>query len=870
MGVKLNRETKLPHPPVRGTGASVPVPQEEEVRGLLAKGKAKPAVELAKEIHKRCGCPESEALLVDAYAARIRSLWKTGLKEEAKALFELVHERYSSATARLREVGVLVRASDGNLEELLRTLNDPALPQEIRRAIENAVRCQVCDLSALAQCAALTADHPLRTAAAALVKAFAAVTVGPVKEAALVLPEVSHRGPLAAWKILVRAIAYFYRQDDEACERCLKIIDPDSAPARLIPALRTMLRSRTDERLTFAADSLVAQVCGNKLSLRRALEALESAFETRVQGKILPEIQRAMTACDVAYPELVERLRQHIHVRALQLDLPIRKVRAALGGASTKNAYFWRLYARSVESSRGPIGPVTCALWEQFRRHAVAEGWFEENGPEAAALYLHMAELLLEVSVDSLETLQSDFAEQFSGFHTFYEDQPPAIRAVEAKYKKRDLYFLSPSHLFERACSIDPHREAFEQWLNWARQESDWRVADYVAECWHRAIPNHSEPLLYLMESAEKRGALNKATAFLEEAQKLDAVNPEVRRAALRLLIAQTGRHLRQRKPHLVEQDLAALEALPQAQVTDRPAFLLALRWTCEVIRSDAEMGSSFLSQIGHLLGSPAAAILACQNAGALAGLTQEDFDRHLPQKVSLDPADSLVSATARVCILGDDVGATFTIPTAWHGRLLQELTNAHGGLEGRQLETLGRAALRTNQKELAYAASIAGLEMGGDAEARFLLLRARALPEWEFQRRDDCITAAVELGRRRRDTSVINEAVELRRGRPGAKTNFFDWLDSEDWHDFSMTTEQIHAVLQRERHSPTFPTDRSAPFRVSFSRETMFLDDEDLENDDEPFTLDDVARLAAEMSQARGRRQKKVRRDLPGQGDLF
>jgi hypothetical protein len=226
---------------------------------------------------------------------------------------------------------------------------------------------------------------------------------------------------------------------------------------------------------------------------------------------------------------------------------------------------------------------------------------------------------------------------------------------------------------------------------------------------------------------------------------------------------------------------------------------------------------------------------------------------------------------SARACLLGDDVGATFTIPTAWHGRLLQELTNAHGGLEGRQLEMLGRAALRTKQKELAYAASVAGLEMGGAAEARFLLLRARALPEWEFERRDDCITAAVELGRRRRDTSVINEAVELRRGRRNAKTNIFDWLDSEDWHDFSMTTEQIHEVLQREKLSPAFPTDRSAPFRVSFSRETMFLDVEDMQNDDEPFTLDDMARrLAAEMNQARGRRQKKVPRDLPGQGDLF
>jgi hypothetical protein len=354
------------------------------------------------------------------------------------------------------------------------------------------------------------------------------------------------------------------------------------------------------------------------------------------------------------------------------------------------------------------------------------------------------------------------------------------------------------------------------------------------------------------MDSAEKRGALNKATAFLEQAQKLDALNPEVRRAALRLLIAQTGRHLRQRKPHLVEQDVAALEALPQAQVADRPAFLVALRWACEVIRGDAKLGSSFLSRIKHLLGSSAAAILACRNAGTLGGLTQADFDRHLPQNASLDPADSLVSATARVCVLADDVGATFTIPTAWHGRLLQELTNAHGGLE------------------VAYAASVAGLEMEGDAEARFLLLRARALPEWEFERREDCITAAVELGRRRRDTSVINEAVELRRGRRNAMTDFFGWLHSEDWHDFSMTTEQIHAVLQCERHSPTFPTHRSAPSRVSFSRETMFLDDEDLEDDDEPFTLDDMARLAAEMSQARERRPKKARRDLPGQGDLF
>src|SRR2546429_8906378 len=106
--MKYDQETRLPRPSVHGTGASVSIPQEEDVRALLAKGKTKPAVELAREIHKRCGWPESEALLVDAYAAGIRPLWKTGLKKEAKALFELWHKRYSSAAARLPDVAVLV------------------------------------------------------------------------------------------------------------------------------------------------------------------------------------------------------------------------------------------------------------------------------------------------------------------------------------------------------------------------------------------------------------------------------------------------------------------------------------------------------------------------------------------------------------------------------------------------------------------------------------------------------------------------------------------------------------------------------------------------------------------------------------------
>ena len=208
MGVKHHRESKLPHLPLRGKAQAYQF-RRRSVATSSPKAKQNLPWSWQKTFISAAVGRNRKPCLVDAYAARVRSLWETGLKDEAKALLELGTQRYSCAAARLADVEVLVRAADGNLEALLRPLSDPAVPQEIRRAIENAVRRQLYDLSALAECAALTADHPLRISAAALVRAFAAVTAGPVEEAALLLPEVSHRGPLASWKILVRAIAYF-------------------------------------------------------------------------------------------------------------------------------------------------------------------------------------------------------------------------------------------------------------------------------------------------------------------------------------------------------------------------------------------------------------------------------------------------------------------------------------------------------------------------------------------------------------------------------------------------------------------------------------------------------------------------------------
>jgi len=805
--------------------------EEKEVRALLARGSTKPALEQAKKIHKQFGTPVSEALLLDAYRARIHSLLEHGLTVEAKALLELVEDRYPASKSRVADMGVEVAIRQGNWAAILAALNAPNLPEERRTAIASAVCCQLTDLSTLAECTALAPEHPWRAGAAALAKAFEAVTSGPVTDDALGLPEVSHRGPLGPWKMLVRAIAYFYRHDDAACARCLEAIPADSVPARWLPAMRTMLSHRpTEAPLSPAAVSLLDQAGENTVTLRAALETLHTSLVKGRQSNIIPEIQRALSACRTACPEILERLRQHITILAAGMDLSPIRLEAAMGGPAIQNAYFWRLCARFFEGGSEEARIEACSLWEQFRQHAVAEGWFREDGPEAAALYLRMADLLSDFPAEELRELREEFIETFPGYAARYRNQPPAVRAVAAQHPKPDYYYLYPEQLFARACTIDPHREAFEKWLEWARQAPDWRAADGVAENWRRALPKDSAPLLFLMESAEKRESLSKAMGFLEQAEKLDALNPQVRRAALRLLVAQVLRYLRQRKAGRAEQKVQELEALPQAQEADRPAFLAALRWAAEALRDPNAAASRQLSEVSRLLGSPAAARLICRSVAEACQLEANIEDRSLPEAPGGDLAESLAGAVARACTLADDMNVPFTIPVAFEEEILKELSDARCDLEARQLRALGEAALRHNLSRLAYAASAAGLRKGGATEARFLLLRARALPRWEPARRRECLAVAAELASRQRDMALVEEAVDLERGRGGFGMGFLD--SSASLAPFSRTTAQVNAVLEREKEARDYPKLKPETF-------DDYFDDEEEEEDESPGPFD-------------------------------
>src|SRR5438128_2175070 len=155
-------------------------------------------------------------------------------------------------------------------------------------------------------------------------------------------------------------------------------------------------------------------------------------------------------------------------------------------------------------------------IWPRRPHPAAQEGWFAENGPESAAVSLHIAELLEQLPESALRDLQQS-----------------ARR--DAKVSGRNISFLFPGELYQRACVLDPHPEAFARWMAWTARQPGTR-ADRVAKAWHKIRPQDVEPLLYLMDDAEARGAFGDALAYLTKVERIDSLRPEVQRRRFRLL----------------------------------------------------------------------------------------------------------------------------------------------------------------------------------------------------------------------------------------------------------------------------------------------------------------------------------------------
>jgi len=797
MSQKPNNKNRPVGNAASGSGGARLLPDEvARVREQISGRHSKAALQMAKDLHKRCGSTESEALLVEAYQARIDDLLKAGMTVEAKALMGIVNERFPAAAQRLSEQRRRISALDGKLDEVVGPLGDPNLPAEERNRIEDFIRQRIHDLPALAAVSSLPPEHSLRVAAAALANAFKAVTEGPVEDGILALPEVSRRSPLASWKPLVRAIASYHRREDEECGKWLLAIANDSVPARLIPTLAAMRGSKPKSNPDSAANAkpgtaeakLVAAAGDHAAALRTALAALEKAFKAKKHKEIPDAIRTVAAVSERCDAKLRERLRQHITVRGAMLRVPVPSMNGALGGPARRDAYFLRLLASGLEEKRHPESVAEAAIvWEEFRADAIKENWFAAGGLEDGVLALHVAQIVRELPDDLVEDILD--REASAGKPT----------------SGRQLYRLPlPGAMYQRACEADPHREAFQQWLDWARKQEEWQVADDVAERWRKAQPGEIQPLLYLMESAEKRNAFKKSLKYLEEAENLDRLNPEVRRAKLRLLLSAVIRHFRQHKTHLAKDEIEQIEAVPEVRLGEIGALAAGLRWTSAVVDGDVPAQNLRAAELTESIGSVGAHLLLA----ALADAADMKYTAAVPPlKVSKVPAAELLAGTVKVCVLGAWAGLAIPLPREWDKPLIAALFLPNCPLDATQLLALGEAALDRASVELAYAVSSVGLARGG-ADARFFFLRFRSLPIWTELRRTGCLMAALELARQERNTELAGKILDyLNQKKPGRRRWFlFGENAVPGIADRPVPPKLLGQILEEEKELEKFP----------------------------------------------------------------
>ena len=391
---------------------------------------------------------------------------------------------------RKRYAGCGGRASD-DLDALLSELSH-ATPDR-RRQLHALLQGRLTDPGRLADSPALPASHPLRRQAAVVRRLFEAVTTAPLPPGALAdLDAIPRQSPLAPWKLLIRALDAFYRRADTRAEANLARIPADSGPGRLVPVLRALLTgTRTpaegaDCGSGTPAAALLKQVSAGshnrRLQLSRALKRGDERQALATLRDLLPWLASLPTH------------RRHTLMRTVldhwQRNGGLPPGLIDLLSHQDSDPELPRLAALSLEPSQWDGALL---VWDAYLSAAQAAGRLSPGSPATVRILLHMSELFPTDRQQLLDDL--DAASEHALRHALRSGRLPVV--------------------FDRAALLERARQAVGSGsaqlgaqvfgavlAHYARYDA--KRAEAEAEAWHAAYPDDLEPLLYLIEAAEK------------------------------------------------------------------------------------------------------------------------------------------------------------------------------------------------------------------------------------------------------------------------------------------------------------------------------------------------------------------------------
>jgi len=577
------------------------VPLLDELQAAVAQQRGHKALGLAKLLRKHPAYgPQHTALVARAYEVRMAEMLASGQHKSAQELLQVLTVQQPAVVALISSRPALLVELGGGAGQFLAGYG---LDAALTEAIDTCIRRDCRDPRLLAQHPHLTEAHPLKVAAATILKAWDEIESGASAEAYARLPEVvGRRSPFIAWRLFIHALQAAYAGHDADVPAFLDRIAADSAVRPLADILRRILAGeppQTPRERIVHAKLVAPSLHGTLVQIDQHL----AAGELTESRRIFDELARQ--------PIWAERkhLFGEMAARYLLAATPtINRICKERGSFNKAD----ELFLSFRQNQQFTASFVKFMYWDD---HDCAEDWelviqHSKPPPLAMALiYDRLATICLTREEDDSD--DDAFDDKFDDAFEIHD--PDADVDAGRRVEK----------LWQKSAQIHPLRETFVHWhAAMQRCKGDDEAA---LQAWIKAFPEDVTPLLELTALFRSNRTPQKALSMFKRLESVARGRPEVEALRPLLRLDSAAGRLTRRMYAAAEKDLD--EIAPNA-----PEFIrvvcATLRWIC-ASRSggDAAARRAAWEVAGHPIWAyQAVSVLASQwRAEVSAELTEVD-----------------------------------------------------------------------------------------------------------------------------------------------------------------------------------------------------------------------------------------------------
>jgi tetratricopeptide (TPR) repeat protein len=551
----------------------------------LGKRQFKQALKDAKVCYRQQPSDEHRKLLEQSYVARADDLFRSGMLEQAQGLIdELTALGTTDPAVKQQLADLMMRA--GLLEQRKKLVGRDVTPEERMR-----LETEAADQAVLDPKKAPPSLPAVRAGAQKVRAALEALEAGNEDQAIAGLQDIPRSSPFADWKLFVRGLAAYYREDTAEMLANWDRLDPNRRAIRIAGPLKQLAAASTDignEQFYRAARLLESETTG--------FQAIGYVREMRreiSQGDwdaVLATFRRARTAFRRGDRDLLNRivrvLSEHM-IRNRDVDAFEEFTEIADPPALDPN---WnRLWA---------------LIWEvvdEGEYDLIESRWLDYLDDLADLASLSQAERTLAQAL-VWARLGRLAAEQYiyESDSDWFDEPADDLEELQDQAVER----------FEKSLALAPGLES--TYLALAAYQLDWEQDDKAAETYRRLLeqhPHNLEALVYLCEYHGRRDEPMTALDYALQAVRLKPLDERITRLVWAAHLEAARHYAMQKNWDEGRRAFTAAEKLDPAGTRRLP--LLVRRAVFEWKAGDDERGEEFFAQAQDGVSEPTAALLA-------------------------------------------------------------------------------------------------------------------------------------------------------------------------------------------------------------------------------------------------------------------